>query len=102
MLIAWGIILGVSKGLKLENHGFSLTPYSLTYRNEQVQAVLTRILSRTKRGIRVFADVSVIAGFIMMGFAFWFLIDNISKFFAAPTKFNPLTSINSRSYFNIC
>ena len=32
MLIAWGIILGIAKGLKLENHGFSLTAYSLTYK----------------------------------------------------------------------
>ena len=38
------------------------------------------MLGRTKRGIRVFADVSVIAGFIMMGFAFWFLLDNVQTF----------------------
>ena len=86
MLIIWAIILGVAKGLKLENHGFSLTAYSLTYRNQQVQTVLTKILSRTKRGVRVFADVSVIAGFLMMGFVFWFLITNIPKFFIAPEE----------------
>ena len=86
MLIAWGIILGVAKGLKLENHGFSLTAYSLTYRNEQVQAVLTRILSRTKRATRVFADVSVIGGFLMMGFVFWFLITNIPKLLFTPSE----------------
>ncbi|WP_316506644.1 site-2 protease family protein [Nitrosopumilus sp.] len=86
MLIAWGIILGIAKGLKLESRGFSLTPYSLTYRNEQVQSVLTKILSKTKRGTRVFADVSVIAGFLMMGFVFWFLITNLPKFFIAPSE----------------
>jgi len=48
-------------------------------------------MGRTRRGIRVFADLSVIAGFIMMGFAFWFLLDNISKFFVAPTDFSQLT-----------
>ena len=93
MLIAWGIILGIAKGLKLENHGFSLTAYSLTYKNQQVQSVLTKILGRTRRGIRVFADVSVVAGFIMMGFAFWFLITNITKFFEARSEFNPLTPL---------
>ena len=93
MLIAWTIILVIAKGLKLENHGFSLTAYSLTYRNQQVQDVLTKILGRTKRGIRVFADVSVIAGFIMMGFAFWFLITNIIKFFEAKSEFNQLTPL---------
>ena len=93
MLIAWGIILGIAKGLKLENHGFSLTPYSLTYKNQQVQNVLTKILGRTRRGIRVFADVSVVAGFIMMGFAFWFLITNITKFFEDKSEFNPLTPL---------
>ena len=91
MLIAWTIIVIIAKGLKLENHGFSLTAYSLTYRNQQVQEVLTKILGRTKRGIRVFADVSVVAGFIMMGFAFWFLITNIIKFFEVKSEFNQLT-----------
>ena len=91
MLIAWAIIVTIAKGLKLENHGFSLTAYSLTYRNQQVQEVLTKILGRTKRGVRIFADVSVVAGFIMMGFAFWFLITNIFKFFEVKSEFNQLT-----------
>lgn len=91
VLIAWGAIFLVAKGLKLEKHGFEMKPYSLTYKNAQVQAVLTKVLGRTRRGIRVFADVSVIAGFIMMGFAFWFLLDNIAKFFSKPTEFSQLT-----------
>ena len=91
VLIAWVIILGIAKVLKLEKHGFELKAYSLVYKNKQVQTILTKILSRTRRGIRVFADVSVIAGFIMMGFAFWFLLSNISKFFVEPSEFSQLT-----------
>jgi len=84
-------MLGVAKGLKLEKHGFELKIYSMVYKNQQVQTILTKILGRTRRGIKVFANVSVIAGFIMMGFAFWFLLSNVSKFFVAPTEFSQLT-----------
>lgn len=91
MFIAWVIILGIAKGLKLEKHGFELKIYSLVYKNQQVQTVLTKILGRTRRGIKVFANVSVVAGFLMMGFAFWFLLSNVSKFFVAPTEFSQLT-----------
>ena len=70
VLLAWVIILIIAKGLKLDNRGFEIKAYSLVYKNQGVQSVLTRMLSRTKRGVRVFADVSVIAGFAMMGFAF--------------------------------
>ena len=91
MLIAWVVILGAAKVLKLEKHGFELKIYSLVYKNQQVQSVLIKILGRTRRGIRVFADVSVVAGFLMMGFAFWFLISNVSKFFVAPAEFSQLT-----------
>ncbi len=91
VLIAWVVILIVAKSLKLEKHGFTIKAYSLTYKNTQVQSVLTKMLTRTKRGIRVFADVSVIAGFLMMGCAFWFLLSNISNFFVEPTEFAELT-----------
>ena len=91
VLIAWVVILGIAKALKLEKHGFKITPYSLTYKNTQVQTALSKMLTRTKRGIRVFADVSVVAGFLMMGFAFWFLLSNISNFFVEPTEFAELT-----------
>ncbi len=91
VLMAWVVIVVSAKVLKLERYGVEIKAYSLVYKNKQVQSVLTKILGRTKRGIRVFADVSVIAGFIMMGFAFWFLLDNISKFFVAPTDFSELT-----------
>ena len=91
VLIAWVVILGIAKALKLEKHGFTVKAYSLTYKNTQVQSALSKMLTRTKRGIRVFADVSVIAGFLMMGFAFWFLLANIANFFVEPTEFAELT-----------
>ncbi len=91
VLLAWVIILVTAKALKLQNHGFEIKVYSLVYKNRSVQSVLTRMLSRTRRGIKIFADVSVVAGFLMMGFAFWFLLSNISKFFVEPSEFAELT-----------
>jgi len=91
VLIAWVIIFVTAKGLKLQKYGVEIKAYSLVYKNKQVNSVLIKILSRTRRGIRVFADVSVIAGFIMMGYAFYFLINNISKFFVAQNEFQELT-----------
>ncbi len=91
VLIAWVVIVLTAKGLKLDKHGFEIKAYSLTYKNYQVQSTLTKVLGRTRRGIRVFADVSVVSGFLMMGFAFWFLLDNISNFFVEPTEFAELT-----------
>jgi len=91
VLIAWVVIVVTAKGLKLEKYGVEIKAYSLVYKNKQVQSVLTKILSRTRRGIRVFADVSVVAGFIMMGFAFWFLSDNIFKFIYSPNEASELT-----------
>ncbi|PIN97473.1 MAG: peptidase, partial [Nitrosopumilus sp. CG10_big_fil_rev_8_21_14_0_10_33_7] len=85
--MAWVVILGVAKGLKLEKHGFELKIYSLVYKNQQVQSALTRVLGRTRRGIKIFANVSVVAGFLMMGFAFWFLLANIFNYFVAPIEF---------------
>ena len=41
--------------------------------------------------MKIFADVSVIAGFLMMGFAFWFLISNISAYFVRPMEFSEVT-----------
>lgn len=91
MLIAWVVIVAVAKGLKLEKYGFEIKAYSLVYKNKQVNSILIKILSRTKRGIRVFADVSVIAGFLMMGFAFWFLGNNVLNYFVAQDDFAELT-----------
>ena len=91
VLMAWVVIVLVAKGLKLDKKGFEIKAYSLTYKNYGVQSALTKMLGRTRRGIRVFADVSVVAGFLMMGFAFWFLLNNISNFFVQPTEFSELT-----------
>ena len=91
VLIAWVIIVVVAKGLRLERYGFELKAYSLVYKNKEVNSVLIKLLDRTKRGIRVFADVSVIAGFLMMGFAFYFLLNNVWNYSAAPSEFNELT-----------
>jgi len=91
VLIAWVIIYVAAKALKLERFGFTIKPYSLTYKNIQVQSALSKLLTTTKRGIRVFADVSVVAGFVMMGLAVWFLLSNISNFFVEPTEFAELT-----------
>ena len=91
VLIAWVAIYVTAKTLKLERYGFTIKPYSLTYKNYNVQTALTRLLGRTRRGVRVFADVSVVAGFLMMGFAFWFLFSNILNFFVQPTEFAELT-----------
>lgn len=89
--MAWVVIVLVAKGLKLEKRGFEIKAYSLTYKNYGVQAALTKMLNRTRRGIRVFADISVVAGFLMMGFAFWFLLNNVSNYFLEPTEFSELT-----------
>ncbi len=91
VLIGWVAVLAVAKGLRLEKRGFELKAYSLVYKNYQVQSVLSGMLGRTRRGIRVFADVSVVAGFMMMGFAFWFLLDNIFKFVFIPSEAAELT-----------
>ena len=91
VLIAWVVIVIIAKGLKLDKHGFEIKAYSLVYKNKEVNSVLLKILTRTKRGIRVFADVSVVAGFIMMGFAFWFLLNNIANYFVAVEEFSELT-----------
>ena len=89
--MAWVIIIVVAKALKLEKYGFELKAYSLVYKNKGVNDTLIKVLGRTKRSVKVFADLSVIAGFIMMGFAFYFLLNNISNYFVAQSNFSELT-----------
>jgi len=89
--VAWVVIIVIAKALKLEKYGFELKAYSLVYKNKGVNDVLIKLLGRTKRGIKIFADVSVIAGFIMMGFAFYFLLNNVSNYFVAQSSFSELT-----------
>src|SRR3989304_581410 len=71
VLIAWIVVVVLAKASKLDKHGFEIKPYSPTYKNYNVQLVLTRFLGRTEKATRIFSNASVVAGFIMMGFAFW-------------------------------
>ena len=91
VLIAWVIVFVVAKISRLEKHGFEIKPYSLTYKNQNVQLVLARILNRTHRATRIFSNVSVVLGFIMMGAAFWYLASNLSNFFVKPESFAEMT-----------
>jgi membrane-associated protease RseP (regulator of RpoE activity) len=89
--MAWVVIFISAKALKLERYGFEIKAYSLVYKNKGVNELLIKILGKTRSAVSVFANVSVIAGFIMMGFAFWFLLNNVSNFFVAQSEFNELT-----------
>ncbi len=91
VLMAWVIIFVTAKGLKLQKYGVEIKAYSLVYKNKQVNSVLIKILNRTKRGIRVFADLSVVSGFLMMGFAFYFLLNNVANYFVVQSEFLELT-----------
>ena len=93
VLIAWAVIFISAKAMKLEKYGVEIKPYSLVYKNKGVNEVLIKILAKTKPIVSVFANVSVIAGFIMMAFAFYFLLNNISNYFITPATFAPLTLI---------
>ncbi|HSD05487.1 MAG TPA: site-2 protease family protein [Nitrosopumilaceae archaeon] len=91
VLIAWVVVIILAKASKLDKHGFDIKPYSLTYKNYKVQLALTRLLGKTEKATKIFANTSVIAGFVMMGFAFWFLISNLSNFFVKPESFSEMT-----------
>ena len=89
--MAWVMVIVVAKALKLEKYGFELKAYSLVYKNKGVNDALIKVLGRTKRSVKVFSNVSLIAGFLMMGFAFYFLLNNISNYFVAQAEFSELT-----------
>jgi len=89
--MAWVVIIVIAKALKFEKYGFELKAYSLVYKNKSVNEILIKVLGRTERGIKVFANISVIAGFLMMGFAFYFLLNNVSNYFVAQANFSELT-----------
>jgi len=91
VLVIWAVVFLIAKVSKLDKRGFEITPYSLTYKNRNVQLVLTKLLGRTERATKIFSNTSVVAGFIMMGFAFWFLISNIFNFFVKPESFSEVT-----------
>jgi membrane-associated protease RseP (regulator of RpoE activity) len=81
----------IAKASKLDKHGFEIKPYSLTYKNQNVQLILTKLLNRTLLATRIFANTSVVLGFVMMGVAFWYLISNLSNFFVKPESFAAMT-----------
>jgi membrane-associated protease RseP (regulator of RpoE activity) len=91
VLIAWCIIFTIAKVSKLDKRGFEVKPYSITYKNQNVQLLLTRLLGRTERATRIFSNASVVLGFIMMGAGFWYLISNLSNFFVKPEAFAEMT-----------
>jgi len=91
VLIAWFIIFAIAKISKLDKRGFEVKPYSITYKNQNVQLLLTRLLGRTERATRIFSNASVVLGFIMMGAGFWYLISNLSNFFVKPEAFAEMT-----------
>lgn len=91
VLIAWFIIFAIAKVSKLDKRGFEVKPYSITYKNQNVQLLLTRLLGRTERATRIFSNASVVLGFIMMGAGFWYLISNLSNFFVKPEAFAEMT-----------
>lgn len=91
VLIAWCIIFAIAKVSRLDKRGFEVKPYSITYKNQNVQLLLTRLLGRTERATRIFSNVSVVLGFIMMGAGFWYLISNLSNFFVKPEAFAEMT-----------
>ncbi len=91
VLIAWFIVFAIAKISKLDKHGFEIKPYSITYKNQNVQLLLTRLLGRTERATRIFSNASVVLGFIMMGAGFWYLISNLSNYFVKPASFAEMT-----------
>ena len=91
VLIAWFIIFAIAKVSRLDKRGFEIKPYSLTYKNQNVQLLLTRLLGKTERATRIFSNTSVVLGFIMMGAGFWYLISNLSNFFVKPASFAEMT-----------
>ena len=91
VLIAWVIVFVIAKASRLDKHGFEIKPYSLTYKNQNVQIILTKVLNRTQRATRIFSNTSVVLGFVMMGAGFWYLVSNLSNFFVKPESFAEMT-----------
>jgi membrane-associated protease RseP (regulator of RpoE activity) len=90
LLIAWIMILVGAKALRLEKRGFEIKPFMLTYKNHNVSVTLDKMLSN-RTAVRIFADVGVIGGAVMMAFALWFLINNLSNFLTASEQFSEVT-----------
>lgn len=77
LLAAWAVIFACAKLLRLEKRGAELKFYSLTYENSGIEPILITVLRRTRMAVRALADIGIVAGFLTLGLAFWFLLSNI-------------------------
>ncbi len=91
LLIAWVMILVTAKALRLDKRGFEIKPFMLTYKNHSVSSTLDRLLSISIGGVRLFSNVSIVAGAVMMGLAIWFLLNNLVNYFQANDSFSEVT-----------
>ncbi len=91
LLIAWVMILVTAKALRLDKRGFEIKPFMLTYKNHSVSSTLDRLLSISIGGVRLFSNVSIVGGAVMMGLAIWFLLNNLVNYFQANDSFSEVT-----------
>ncbi len=91
LLLAWVIIIASAKALGLERRGFEIKPFMLTYKNHGVSSTLDKLLALNRSAVRVFADLSIVAGAVMMVFAVWFLLNNLVHFFVDSGQFSEVT-----------
>ncbi len=90
LIVAWLLILAGAKALRLEKRGFEIKPFMLVYKNHNVARTLDKLLSN-KRAVKIFSDVGIVGGALMMAFALWFLINNLNNFFNVSSKFSEVT-----------
>ena len=102
-LVLWFMIIGITKLIqkkirKIDVKLFKITydkleikPYKIVYTNFPVEEFFRKISNKTGPGIIPFSNICIIVCFILMGFATWFLLDNISKFLFTPAEFSELT-----------
>ncbi len=91
LLVAWVMILVTAKALRLDKRGFEIKPFMLTYKNHSVSSTLDRLLSISIGGVRLFSNMSIVAGAVMMGLAIWFLLNNLVNYFQANDSFSEVT-----------
>lgn len=90
LIVAWLLILAGAKALRLEKRGFEIKPFMLIYKNHNVAGTLDKMLAN-RRAVKIFSDVGIVGGAVMMAFALWFLINNLSNFFTVTDKFSDVT-----------
>ncbi len=91
LLLVWIMILVIAKVLRLERKGFELKPFMIMYKNHNVESTLDKILSISRFGVKIFSNIGVVSGIFMMGFAIWFLINNLNNFFLENGEFSEVT-----------